>query len=290
MGDDYSACPRCRELTQEGDHFPTADGAAYHVLCYQAAMLDAGQPNPFPLCDYCEQLVWETSGPGELVIKHSTFEKGAWRPGRWHRECAPGEESIEYVKDTPVERPDRVDQPPPQPQPRGTEILEVPAATGAAVPAATRAAEPADGPPICARCEKPIQRSLRMIDAAPYHKLCAEREEWARARAAKRARRAAPKTPKPRVLKPKCFDCKRSISTSVDGIEPIECESDGTVVHYHKRCYRKAAVAAGMPDPFPPPAKVVMFNCSFCKQDVPREHVREHVAAHEAANWDGTAQ
>ncbi len=275
--DTYQQCPRCNDLTEAGDHFPCADGTAYHVLCYQAAMVEAGQPNPFPFCDYCEQLVWETSGPASLIVKGQVFEAGDWRPARWHIECAPGEESPEIVKDGELapELPDRIDEPPPQPQPR------------VAVPTTGNGGTP-DG---CPRCGKPVQRSRVVLDGHTYHKLCAEREAKTRTRQGKHVGKVT-KAAAPAVALVKCVQCNKKITPSDDGVEPIECETPAGVISYHKRCYRAACIASGQPDPFPKADKPIYYVCGVtgCGQHILREEFRAHVEQHEASDWAGTGK
>lgn len=297
--ENYQPCPRCTDMTEPGDHFPCADGSAYHVLCYQAAMTEAGQPNPFPLCDYCSQIVWETDGPASLVVKGQTFELGKWRPARWHAQCAPGEESPEYVKpgETPPELPDRIDTPPPQPKPREVNVVDTQVETIAG-PATISGVARITGAPvlgaICTRCGKPVQRSLTVLNGAPFHKLCAERESKPGAK--KRAGNGAAEiVPVATGERPDCAQCNTRIKpkTFAAGTEePIECETDAGVLYYHRRCYQAACIAAGQPDPFPKVAKEIMLQCNACKPAKmwPRSEFRAHIEWHEANDWAGTGQ
>lgn len=262
MEETYKACPRCGELTETGDHYPCADDSAWHVLCYQAAVVEAGQPDPFPVCDYCAQIIWQTAEDGglNLVVRGLVACKNEagendWRPARWHPECAPGEEIAA----------DRIDTPPPLPPAHDPESS--PPATPVEVPRA-----PIGSP--CAKCGKAVQRGLIMFEGQPYHTLCAKR-----AGAVLRTR-------------PKCVMCNKAIRPEAE----IECESGDEIVFYDRKCYRAACLDAGMPDPFPSSTRGRKANgdarstretrlCRICQNNVPREDFRDHVNAHEEGQW-----
>lgn len=251
---EYLSCPACGEATEAGDHYPCADGSAWHVLCYQRACLDAGSPDPFPLCDYCEQIVWEPEGDGALVIKGQVCVRNGnvneWRPARWHACCAPGEDSPEVDKTV-----DRIDDPPPQPKPRKTR-RETRKEHVRRAPVVDR--------PLCARCERVILRAFVTVDDKVYHKRCRPRVKVARTRLT-------------------CVRCTTAIRLHSE----VACaREDGGDDYYHKKCYREACIEAGMPDPFPPksaePAGASsLVDCGICDQKIARSEFRQHVIAHE---------
>lgn len=268
-------CPRCGELTEEGDHFPLVDDSAYHVLCYQATMIEAGEGDPFPKCDYCGQIIWKHEG-GQLVmvVRDKVVEGGEWRDARWHPECAPASK---------VEAPDRIDHPPKQPTPRSDLRLKD------LIEAKVNGDDPVPAMPYCARCDKPVRRAKLTFDGKDYHALCAQ------------------KAGMPVTERKRCEVCKRKIRPEA----LVECDAEGGVTLYYDRaCYRTACLEAGMEDPFPfstrkhrrklttarPPRepkspkqpKVETRVCSFCKKTVLREDFRDHVAQHEAEDWDGS--
>lgn len=222
----YAICPHCEESTEENDHFPVADGGAYHVRCYQTAMIETfGQPDPFPLCDGCHDIIFEFVN-GEMQITHhgQVNEGGEWRMGRFHPDCAPKPVDANGATEIEVEaEPVAVEADEPEPRPQDFDDNDK---------------------PICPMCGKSVLRTPTKFNGLVYHKACAAKSRTA----------ADPQRNRRDTKRPRCVTCARPI----DEEKLVECPgevADEAPETYHKACYRKLMIDAGEPDPFPPPSK-----------------------------------
>jgi hypothetical protein len=298
-----ATCPNCLEATEPEDHFPVADGAAYHVLCYQAAVLAAGEPDPFPVCYACSQIIYDfKDGKLQVVMFGEVNDGGVWRPLPHHPGCAPLEEPEEVACAVSTKIDKVVGREPPlrvatndetgaiEPEAPSTSACDAGDAGEADTEPDLSEAEPPlpqdyDGTkPVCPRCAKPVQRSPTRVAGLLYHKTCG---------AMKRVSLNPMKSR--RSDRPRCVLCTKPI----DPEKLIECGDEGAPVEsYHKHCYRKACIAAGMPDPYPYPAdetlaerlsdakaakqkarKEAMVNCGICTTNVVRTAFPDHVVA-----------
>ena len=279
-------CPRCEELTEPGDHYEIDDGSAYHIGCYQASMIEGGQPDPFPLCDYCEQLIYETEPveKGE-VCEQQPDKVYRWRPALFHPDCAPGATS---------EAPNRVDHPPSQLSSLERPMSPLNPISGQVTQAAVDQLPQLGAP--CADCGKPVQRSIIIFNHEAYHGTCLTKMK-------KRAVKGATQEPS------RCYVCHKNINPKVlqDESKFVEWDDNGKTERAHRACYRKALLLDGQPDPYPEDGPVrglpkigavpgetkdnPAIPCGICENlgrpgvKILRNDYRQHVADHEAAQW-----
>lgn len=275
-------CPHCTHAITPDNCFETTAGN-YHILCYQAACVAAGQPDPFPKCDDCDGIIWQfVNGKLNVVIRGSKCVTDAatgenkWRAARWHPECAPPEPPGDV-----------------EPEP----VVET-ATVGAVEPVlavSTVVAQLTDesGKPVCPRCDRTVHKSPTQLNGVIYHKTCAA--------LVKVAANPTKNLSESRSTRPKCPVCSKGVSPDAPDVpeekaRDIMCEVDGVTTHYHRACYRRAMIAAGQPDPFPSPSKEELKTrlaagrekakkekkeattvCGICNEKVLRSAFADHV-------------
>lgn len=292
----FPECPHCQNPVDGLDQFPCSDGSTYHVLCYRSAVVESGSPDPFPPCHDCGMLIWETE---PFVFDVGMGEKF------FHPCCAPGSTTPGYVENVPE----------PSAAMKVVEALrsDNEEATGVATEIVDAAddstADPALTDPLrdrlCVYCQKRIAgKSVPVVVTTEdeyqhrsAHPRCKKKvDRMTEKRSAKGAATksrvsrvpgvpASSRTPKePKPSKIVCVSCSKKVNLEkVDEIVICEAASPSDAAdHYHKKCYRKACIEAGMEDPFPRPKKVkiTMVTCGLCETNVPREEFRQHVAEH----------
>lgn len=247
------------------------------MLCYQAACVAAGLPDPFPACDDCGEIIWQlnTAGEIDMVVRGQKCRhdpetgQNEWVAGRWHPECAPPEAPLDPYDEACVETP-----PAPAVEPAPTPDEPTASPTQATL----------DGKPVCPRCQKPIHRSPFPFDGRVYHKQCGARE---RVKAnPSHARRVSSRK------LPKCVVCGKAVR---DDKYRVVCDTDTGEEFYHRKCYRQACIAGGLDDPYPEDKEQLVAQlaegrerkkreraeatvlCGICDQKVLRTAYVDHV-------------
>ncbi len=265
----YPICPACHTPVDHLDNFPVVDGSHWHVLCYQAAFVNAGQPDPFPECYDCEQLVWET----QPVVTPGLNDTVRY----WHPECAPGSPSRGRVEDDPPpsERAIAVEAkrrkgsvngkeapttpsttathaptaPSPSPSPTDDEIASMP--VGDAITALNKTH--------CAYCLKRVAKgAVKLEDEKIAHPRCHEREKKKLLKEAKK--RVRDKAVNAEIAKEGVTVDAPSTSTSQPALPGVEAE-----IERPKRAKRVAK------------EKPVLPICPYCSKKITSATVEEKI-------------
>lgn len=286
------ACPHCTHPTTPDNVFLVAGGLAYHVLCYQDAMLAAGQPDPFPKCDNCEGIIWQFNEAGDLdivirglkCVHDEKTGENEWVAGRWHPECAPPEAPVgdaDDDEDEPEVEPAPAVEADPEAELPESPPDEVRGPTPA--PLHTGPQKVVNGKPVCPRCDSTIHRQPYPLNGLLYHRSCGARE--------RSKLNPNPKRVGTRKL-PRCAVCAKAVKNDK---YRVVCDTETGEEFYHRSCYRSACIAGGLDDPYPddPEAAVARMNegkerkkreraeatvvCGICDQKVLRTAYVDHV-------------